>query len=148
MLWQLDGLDVTRVLYRNSTGAEQIIDSASWQPESRELLGRVVGVIPREEITGDPKLGHDLLEVALAWRDGDGNQRVPDGEDSEVDIVFVPYVSDIVVGVRLGESVVLVNPPEGLFDLVQPKRSVRVVIRGLLPPVAESLQQGYVRANM
>ena len=33
------------------------------------------------------------------------------------------------------------HPPEGLLELIQPKREERVVIRGLLPAVAASLQQ-------
>ena len=54
--------------------------------------------------------------------------------------MFVPYVPEIVVEVRLEDRLVLVNPPEGLFDLLQPKRTQRVHICGLLPPPADSLQ--------
>ena len=45
----------------------------------------------------------------------------------------------IVVDVRLDEGLVLIEPPAGLLELVQPKRQERVVIRGLLPVRAESL---------
>ena len=33
----------------------------------------------------------------------------------------------------------LIDPPGGLLELIQPKRLERVTIRGLLPPEAESL---------
>ena len=52
----------------------------------------------------------------------------------------MPFVSQIVVDVRLEEGVVLIDPPGGLLELIQPKRLERVVIRGLIPPLAASLQ--------
>ena len=63
-----------------------------------------------------------------------------DDDWEEPDTVFVPYVAQIVVDVRLDEGVVLVDPPDGLFELIQPKKVERVVIRGLLPQYAESLR--------
>jgi len=147
MLWQLEGLDVVRAPASDSSD------------RPLEVLGRVVGAIPREEITGDPNLGHDLLEIAIRPRsdeqrgqsDGDGDQEGDsdngegdDGDDmaeADPDTVLVPYVPQIVVSVRLEDGVVLVEPPEGLLDLIQPKRTARVVIRGLLPAVAASLQE-------
>ena len=38
--------------------------------------------------------------------------------------------------------VVLLEPPEGLLELVQPKKKERVLIRGLLPASAQSLHGG------
>ena len=59
-----------------------------------------------------------------------------DGDDT----VLVPFVPQIVVDVRLSEGFVLIDPPPGLLGLVQPKRVERVVIRGLLPERASSLE--------
>ena len=39
----------------------------------------------------------------------------------------------------LDRGLVLIDPPSGLLELVQPKKKVRVVIRGLLPERAQSL---------
>ena len=127
MLWQLEGLSLLR--------ATSDADGA-WLSTLSDLVGTVVGVIPCEEITGDPNLGHDLLEVALIHNSDEQGSF----DEEEPDTVFVPYVPDIVVEVKLEDRLVLVNPPEGLFDLLQPKCAQRVHIRGLLPPAAESLQ--------
>ena len=146
-----------------------------WAEQAGEVLGVIVGVIPREEITGDPSLGHDLLEIEIekagsseaaaaeaaaeeevaamgalselaaleaAAEDEDEEREVAEAwEAGEPDTVLVPYVEQIVVGVRLEEGFVLLDPPAGLFDLVQPKKMARVVIRGLLPQFAESLRR-------
>ena len=54
-------------------------------------------------------------------------------------IYILTVVPQIVVDVRLSEGLILIDPPEGLLDLIQPKRTERVVIRGLLPERAASL---------
>ena len=59
--------------------------------------------------------------------------------------VLIPFVPQIVVDVRLQEGMVLIDPPDGLLDLLQPKRAERVVIRGLLPQRAESLGSANTR---
>ena len=53
----------------------------------------------------------------------------------------MPLVRQIVPAILLERGVVLLDPPAGLLDLVQPPRTKRVVIRGLLPPRAQSLMQ-------
>merc|ERR1719321_1524390 len=112
MLWELQGLEARR--------AER--DEHGCLLEGPEI-GTVTGVIPREELGGP--LGNDLLELTLP-----GDER---------DTVLVPLVPQIVVDIRAEDGVLLLDPPAGLLDLVQPKRKERVVIRGLLPPRAESL---------
>ena len=109
-------------------------------------------MVPREELTGSPELGHDLLEIELLHRRGGGEE----GEDEEEecgeegdeeeepvdpDTVLVPYVPQIVPLVLLEQGLLLIEPPPGLLELVQPKRKVRVVIRGLLPERAQSLRE-------
>ena len=115
----------------------------------------VCGVIPREEITGDPNLGHDLIEVAVGGRGADearGAERGGGGELSEeeddLDTVLVPYVPEIVVAVRPEEGLLLLDPPDGLFELIQPKQPRRVVIRGLLPQFAQSLERAREAADV
>ena len=53
----------------------------------------------------------------------------------------MPYVPQIVPLVLLEQGLLLIEPPPGLLELVQPKRKVRVVIRGLLPERAQSLRE-------
>eukprot|EP00965_Chrysotila_dentata_P034347 1143607-Pleurochrysis_carterae.AAC.3 len=91
-----------------------------------EEIGVVVGVVPREELTGSPTLGNDLLEVAL-------------GRESDADTILIPYVEAIVPEIRLAQKLLLIDPPEGLLGIKQPKRTERIVIRGLLPQRALSL---------
>ena len=62
-------------------------------------------------------------------------------KDDDGDVIFVPYVKQIVVEIRLAERLILIDPPDGLLELIQPKREERVVIRGLIPAVAESLRE-------
>ena len=152
MLWELEGLDVA-LAERASDGAAE---GTPWEVGAH--VGVVTGAIPKVELTGNPDLGNDLLEVALGRKRGgdeeqanasaeDGVQNgvqdddARDEEGEEGDTIFVPFVSQIVVEIRLDERLILVDPPEGLLELIQPKREERVVIRGLLPAVAASLQQ-------
>ena len=93
-------------------------------------VGRVLGVVPREELTGSAELGHDLLEIELGGEEDEEADEEDEGVD--LDTVLVPYVPQIVRAVLPERRLVLVDPPEGLLDLVQPKRRARVVIRGLL----------------
>lgn len=164
LLWELEGLKVVRAVVADGDGGERNSDVGAWT-HAGEVLGIVTGVIPREEITGDPCLGHDLLEVekaasrdqdlgegdltdgkaltgedsAQAQGEGDEDEHGDQDEEGEADLVLVPYVEQIVVEVRLEEGVILVDPPEGLFDLIQPRKKERVTIRALLPQYAESL---------
>lgn len=126
---QLEGLTVALVNYTDGAGSE---------PEAGKVIGRVRGVVPREELTGSPELGNDLLEVELFRGDtlDDGPER---SEDGELDTVLVPHVLQIVPAVLQEQGLLLIDPPEGLLDLVQPKRKERVFIRGLLPERAQSL---------
>ncbi|KOO21847.1 16s rRNA processing protein [Chrysochromulina tobinii] len=73
--------------------------------------------------------------------DHEGGEAGGDEEDGDEDeSVLVPYVPQIVVDVRLSEGYLLIDPPKGLLKIcIQPKRRVRVVIRGLLPERAQSL---------
>jgi len=59
-------------------------------------------------------------------------------EVSDPDTVLIPFVDEIVPAVSLEEGIVLIDPPAGLLELVQPKRRARVVIRGYLPAAGES----------
>ncbi|KAL1525087.1 hypothetical protein AB1Y20_019960 [Prymnesium parvum] len=142
LLWQLEGLTVVRA----TRGSKSFNDG--------EVLGKISGVIPREEITGDPHLGHDLLEIektAVPRNVNEDGVNIPYQEENEFenarDRVLIPYVDEIVTEVRLEDGVVLICPPEGLLDLVQPKKVSRVVVRGLLPQYAESLHGSDGRAQ-
>ena len=155
LLSQLEGLTVVMAVRSGGEAGE-------W--EAGEEVGRVLGVIPREELTGNPELGHDLLEIELFHRgeddddehddaaadassahadDADGEEGEEEEEEEEEleepDTVLVPYVSEIVPDVLLDRGLVLIDPPAGLLELVQPKKKVRIVIRGLLPERAQSL---------
>jgi 16S rRNA processing protein RimM len=129
LVWQLEGLQVA-CLRRpvHLTGEIQSILQLAGP-----VLGRVTGIVPKEELTGSPDLGNDLLEVTLLQKG--------EGDGGDPDTVLIPFVDAIVPAVSLEEGIVLIDPPDGLLELVQPKRRRRVVIRGLLPPV------GYGRAT-
>jgi 16S rRNA processing protein RimM len=120
LVWQLEGLQVA-CLRRPAPLSGEV---ASVLQLAGPVIGRVTGIVPCEELTGNPELGNDLLEVTL----------LQGGEIGEPDTVLIPFVDAIVPWVALDEGLVLVDPPEGLLQLVQPKRRQRVVIRGLLPP--------------
>ena len=149
MLWELEGLSV--VLAERAPplddgdaveqAAADADDAVRWTAGAR--VGTVSGVVPREELTGSRTLGNDLLEVTLAAASGEeAEQEDEDAEEADGDdTVLVPFVPQIVVDVRLDEGLVLIDPPAGLLAIVQPKRVERVVIRGLLPDRAASLQE-------
>ena len=131
LVWELEGLTVARAAV--GAGAGELEDG---ELAAGDTIGRVVGVVPREEITGNPELGNDLLEVELgggeeAAEEGEAAAAAGEGGDGP-DTVLIPYVPQIVRAVLPERRLVLVDPPEGLLDLVQPKRRARVVIRGLL----------------
>ena len=132
LVWELEGLTVARAAV--GAGAGELEDG---ELAAGDTIGRVVGVVPREEITGNPELGNDLLEVELGGGEAAGEEEEGDevtaGEGGDgPDTVLIPYVPQIVRAVLPERRLVLVDPPEGLLDLVQPKRRARVVIRGLL----------------
>ena len=87
LLWQLEGLTVALARPREGGaeavsgggggGASEGEGAAALEPG--EVVGRVRGVVPREELTGSPELGHDLLEIELLHRRGGGEE----GEDEE-----------------------------------------------------------------
>ncbi len=132
LLWQLEGLRVAL--------AEPSADGtggSSCSYDEGETVGRVVGVIPREELTGDPELGNDLLEVELA-RPADGCGGAVEADEAPP-LVLIPHVDAIVPEVRLEAGLILLTPPSGLLQLLQPRVERRVRIRGLLPERAQSL---------
>ena len=172
MLWELEGLTVARA-ERASDDArpsethasaavsdDAVDDDAAVRWVAGETVGSIIGVIPREELTGSPTLGNDLIEVALQRQQrsaGEGEAPLaeqPDDADdaaadavadadaaaADADTVLIPYVPQIVVEIRLAEGLALIDPPEGLLELIQPKRAERVVIRGLIPASAASLR--------
>ena len=166
MLWELEGLRVMRaekVEDDEKEEAESEAEDDDGSSESRvrwrvgEEVGTIIGVIPREEITGRADLGNDLLEIALAEEEDDDEAAAPPPPPSgpggalvrrngkvEVpgpDTVLVPFVPQIVVDVRLSEGLVLIDPPGGLLEIVQPKRLERVMVRGFLSAEAKSLQE-------
>ena len=136
MLWELEGL---RVHLTADAAVPKVLQSA---PEEfvdngiGRFAGTVVGVIPREELTGNPDLGNDLLRIELAVEGSDEDpESRPPGPT-----VLVPYVPQIAVEVRVADGLLLLDPPPGLFDFcVEPPKRERVVIRGLLPERAASL---------
>lgn len=129
LVWQLEGLQVACL--RRPVLLDGDVDSVLQL--AGPVLGRVTGIVPREELTGNPDLGNDLLEVTLLQGGGEGG---------DPDTVLIPFVDDIVPAVSLEEGIVLIDPPEGLLELVQPKRRRRVVIRGLLPPFGHARGTG------
>ena len=172
MLWELEGLVVALAERDDADGSSAAADGSNAAADGGsggsggsdgsesdapvrwsvgEHVGVVTGAIPKVELTGNPNLGNDLLEVRLgssasSSRGGgaehdDEEEEEDDDDDDEGDTVFVPFVSQIVVDIRLEERLVLIDPPEGLLELIQPKRAERVVIRGLLPERAASLME-------
>ena len=166
MLWELEGLTVAMAERASDTSpAENAEDAPQAEGQPSEPItwrvgprvGVVSGVIPREELTGSPTLGNDLLEVELdegsvggscstddeGEDEGEGDEADYDDEDEDSygdpDTVLVPMVPQVVVDVRLAEKLLLIDPPQGLLELVQPKRRERVVIRALIPERAQSL---------
>ena len=164
LLWQLEGLTVALARRSDGDGGSRSQadasaggggDGSAQDPrvEPGEVVGRVRGVVPREELTGSPELGHDLLEIELVRRggggDGGGGGAEEEGQQEEEemgepDTVLVPYVPQIVPMVLLEEGLLLIEPPPGLLELIQPRRKERVVIRALLPERAQSLLDGRV----
>ena len=132
MLWQLEGMRVVA-----SVPADVAADGAEDGAAEPATIGTVVGVVPREELSGDVSLGNDLLEVALH---DEGDEIDGEIDRGEIDTVLVPYVDEVVAGVDADARIVAIVPPDGLLELVQPKRAQKVRIRALLPPRAASLQ--------
>ena len=60
LLWQLEGLLVARVAHDGEGEG-----GGGGELRAGEVIGRVRGVVPREELTGNPNLGNDLLEIEL-----------------------------------------------------------------------------------
>eukprot|EP00967_Tisochrysis_lutea_P064062 scaffold82849_cov27-Tisochrysis_lutea.AAC.1 len=135
LVWQLEGLQVACIRRVEAVADPHAVLDSVLQIAG-PVLGRVTGVVPREELTGNPNLGNDLLEVTLMQTRGVGLLDPDDPE--EADTVLIPFVDEIVPFVSLEEGIVLINPPDGLLELVQPKRRRRVVIRGLLPAIGET----------
>ena len=67
LLWQLEGLLVARVAHDCEGEGEGGGGGGGGGGELKagEVIGRVRGVVPREELTGNPNLGNDLLEIEL-----------------------------------------------------------------------------------
>jgi len=116
--------------------------------EEWEVLGEVCGVVTRDELS---LIGHDLLEVLLP-RPQKAPEATPEaapeaslGGGLKLGLApprkscLVPLVPAIVKEVDLTSRLLLVDPPDGLFDLaVEVKERRR--IRALLPEFASSLQ--------
>ena len=118
LVWELEGLTVARA----AVGAAGELEDG--ELAAGDTIGRVVGVVPREEITGNPELGNDLLEVELGGGEAAGEEDEGDeaaaGEGGDgPDTVLIPYVPQIVRAVLPERRLVLVDPPEGLLDLVR-----------------------------
>lgn len=89
-------------------------------------IGKVNGVIPADELC-DPataSLMHAMLEIRKPGLAGE--------------LCLIPFVPSIVLRVSYDQRAILIDPPEGLLDLVYIENK-RVVIRGLLPSVASGL---------
>jgi len=132
--WQLEGLRVV-CLDRDAPP-----DAASLAELAGEPVGLVSGVVPALELSS-AGVGHDLLEVTLFPPSPDGGDAPPERLDQlpdDADTVLVPYVEEIVPAVDTDAGLVLIDPPAGLLELVQPKRRRRVTIRGLLPAAGET----------
>lgn len=63
--WQLEGLRVALVQKSQEGEPEGQVEAHV----EGEHVGVIVGMVPCEELTGDPNLGNDLLEVALGCRE-------------------------------------------------------------------------------
>lgn len=132
LLSQLEGLTVAMAV---RSGGEDGGEDERLEPGA--VVGRVLGVVPREELTGSAELGHDLLEIELGGEEEEATD--DEGEGVDPDTVLVPYVPQIVPRVLLERGLLLIDPPAGLLEIVQPKRKERVVIRALIPERAVSL---------
>lgn len=113
--------DIKQVVEHNSFE----YDSNNYDDSRRLFIGKVVGVVPPDELCNPEaaKFMHSLLEIQK--------------RDSK-QLVLVPFVPHIVVHVDISNGVVLIDPPDGLLDLTY-EEFKRVVIRGLLPENAIGL---------
>lgn len=92
--------------------------------QTKNLVGKVAGVVLGEDMCSIPGLGQDLLEVTLqrgpmaSWRD---------------ELVLIPFVPQIVPMVDTTARQIFIDPPLGLLDLTY-FREERVRLKGFLPP--------------
>lgn len=92
-------------------------------PDGTEYVGTVVGMVCADEITGNAKLGNDLLDIEKAPPPGGGR----------AERVFVPFVKALVPHVDIAARRIHIAPVPGLLELTQPPENERVLVRGLLP---------------
>lgn len=102
---------------------DQIVGLDVIHSATGDLLGKVRGIVTRDEVFGRVDGGHDFIDLQVL-------QTTP---SEPVQSCLVPMVPSIVVMIDLGAALVKLNPPEGLLDLaVRRQRKLRV--RALLPP--------------
>jgi 16S rRNA processing protein RimM len=99
-------------------------------PDGVRAVGRVVGMICADEISGSPGLGNDLLDIEKCDGGGGGTS------SASPERIFIPFVAALCPHVDVANKLILVNEIPGLLDLVQPPEVEEVFIRGLLPPAA------------
>ncbi|KAJ1627202.1 hypothetical protein T492DRAFT_909465 [Pavlovales sp. CCMP2436] len=97
-------------------------------PDGAEYVGVVVGMVCSNEISGVAGLGNDLLDVEKAAPPGGGKP----------DRIYIPFVAALCPKVDLEAKLILIAPPPGLLELIQPPEVLEVFVRGLLPAVGES----------
>lgn len=102
---------------------DQIVGLDVIHSATGDLLGKVRGIVTRDEVFGRVDGGHDFIDLQVL-------QTTP---SEPVQSCLVPMVPSIVVMIDLGAALVKLDPPEGLLDLaVRRQRKLRV--RALLPP--------------
>jgi len=99
---------------------------------SGALIGSVNDIYTNDElarhIKNPSKLGHDMLEVMV--------------DNEEDNLVLVPFVKQIVPVVNIEDGEVLIDPPEGLFDIAKVNLIVkRSAPRLFLNPAADEHPQ-------
>eukprot|EP01039_Chlorochromonas_danica_P001631 gene1632-1780_t len=90
------------------------------QEDDLEPCGKVVGVVPPEELCESPSMAsvmHSLLEVRLI---------------GSADRCLLPFVPAIVLHVDIEAKKIIIEPPSGLLEQVY-RVEEKVVVKGLLP---------------
>lgn len=117
MLWEFMGMNVSNAVWDD--------ELEKWT--AGELLGHIVGVYSADEISPrNPELAQDLIQLRHA-KDGERN------EDRKGDVSLVPVVDEIFVVFDVRKKVILMKPPIGLLDIIEPPEKEKIWIRGHLP---------------
>lgn len=102
----------------------ELVGCSVWlMPSGTEYVGKVLGMICADEITGNAALGNDLLDI----------EKAPPTEGGRGDRILVPFVKALCPHVDISAKRIHVEPIPGLLDLVQPVEEEPVFVRGLLP---------------